>query len=97
MEGGTTFYFVTRVIGEAYEPAMEAAKGRYVRLGGGANTIREYLAARLVDHLHLATSPVLLGSGEHLLVGLDLPALAYQVTEKASSHAATHIVIRLML
>lgn len=93
MEGGTTFHFVTGGIGEAYQRAMEAARGLDVRLGGGANTIRQYLAARLVDHMHLAACPVLLGSGEHLLAGLDLPGLGYKVAEHASSDAATHIVI----
>lgn len=94
MEGGTTFQFVTGGAREAYDRAMEAAEGRDVRLGGGANTIRQYLAARLVDHMHLAVAPVLLGSGEHLLVGLDLPALGYEIVHQESSLAAAHIVIR---
>lgn len=75
MDGGTTFHFVTGGIREAYDRAMEAAKNKDVRLGGGAKTIRQYLAARLVDSMHLAVGPVLLGSGEHLFAGLDLPAL----------------------
>jgi dihydrofolate reductase len=94
MEGGTTFHFVTGGVVEAYERATNAASGQDVRLGGGANTIRQYLAARLVDLMHVAASPVLLGSGEHLFLGLDLPALGYTVTEHVSSRAATHIVIR---
>lgn len=94
MKGGTTFHFVTGGIEEAYERATAAAEGQDVRLGGGAHTIRQYLAARLVDHMHLAASPVLLGSGELLLVGLDLRALGYEVAEQVSSRAATHIVIR---
>ncbi|MEK6702257.1 MAG: dihydrofolate reductase family protein [Planctomycetota bacterium] len=94
MDGGTTFYFVTGGIKEAYDRAMEGAKGKDVRLGGGANTIRQYLAARLVDHMHLAAGPVLLGSGEHLLVGLDLPALGYEISHQANSRATAHIVIR---
>jgi dihydrofolate reductase len=94
MQGGTTFQFVTGGIREAYDRAMEGAKGKDVRLGGGASTIRQYLTARLVDHMHLAVSPVLLGAGEHLLVGLDLPALGYEVSHHESSDAAAHIVIR---
>jgi len=94
MEGGTTFHFVTGGIREAYGRAMDGAKGKDVRLGGGANTIRQYLAAGLVDHMHLAVSPVLLGAGEHLLVGLDLPALGYEIASQESSRAATHLVIR---
>lgn len=94
MDGGTTFQFVTGGIREAYDRAMEVAKGKDVRLGGGANTIRQYLAARLVDHIHPAISPVLLGAGEHLLVGLDLPGLGYEIARQESSHAAAHIVIR---
>lgn len=94
MQGGTTFHFVTGGIREAYDLAMSSANGQDVRLGGGACTIRQYLAARLVDHLHLAVSPVLLGTGEPLLAGLDLPALGYEIAEQQSSHAATHLVIR---
>ena len=67
MEGGTTFHFVTDGILEALRRATEAAGGKDVRLGGGVSTIRQYLQDRLVDEMHLAISPVLLGSGEHLL------------------------------
>lgn len=94
MNGGTTFHFVTGGIREAYDRAMDAAKGKDVRLGGGASTIRQYLSARLIDHMHLAVSPLLLGGGEHLLVGLDLPALGYEIAQHAGSPAVTHIVIR---
>jgi len=93
MKGGTTFHFVTEGIGEALERAKQAAGPRDILLGGGADTIRQYLRARLVDLMHFAISPVLLGSGEHLLSGLDLPALGYRITENVSSEAATHIVI----
>jgi dihydrofolate reductase len=93
MAGGTTFHFVTEGIEEALRRAKGAAGSRDVRLGGGVETIRQYLRARLVDELHLAISPVLLGSGEHLLSGLDLPALGYQVTEHVASEAATHVVL----
>jgi dihydrofolate reductase len=93
MEGGTTFHFVTDGIEEALRRAKQAAGTKDVRLGGGTETIRQYLRARLVDEMHLAISPVLLGSGEHLFAGLDLLALGYQVKERATSETATHIVV----
>jgi dihydrofolate reductase len=93
MEGGTTFQFVTEGIHAALERATEAAKGQDVRLGGGVATIREYLRAGLVDEVHLAISPVLLGSGENLLAGIDLPRLGYQRTEHRSTEQATHVVL----
>ena len=92
MEGGTTFEFVTEGIHAALERATEAAKGQDVRLGGGVATIREYLRAGLVDEVHLAISPVLLGSGENLLVGMDLPRLGYQRSEQPLTEQATHVV-----
>jgi dihydrofolate reductase len=94
MAGGTTFHFVTGGIHEALERAREVAGPKDIRVGGGVETIRQYLRARLVDEMHLAISPVLLGSGEHLLTGLDLPALGYQVVEHASSEAAMHLVFK---
>ena len=93
MDGGTTFHFVTDGIEEALRRARAAAGGADVRLGGGAATIRQYLRARLVDELHLAISPVLLGSGESLLEGVDLSALGYRITEHVPSAAAMHLVI----
>ena len=93
MEGGTTFHFVTGGIAEALERARQAAGDRDVCLGGGVATVRQYLQAGLVDEIHLAIAPVLLGSGEHLLSGLDLPALGYRVTEHAASKGATHVVL----
>lgn len=93
MEGGTTFHFVTDGIQAALERAREAAGERDIRLGGGVATVRQYLAAGLVDELHLAISPVLLGRGEHLLAGLDLPSLGYRCTEHAASERATHVVL----
>ena len=92
MEGGTTFHFVTGGIHEALERATEAAAGRDVRLGGGVATIRAYLREGLVDKVHLAISPVLLGSGEHLLSGIDLVKLGYDCTEHAATERATHVV-----
>jgi len=93
MEGGTTFHFVTGGIREALERARKAAGERDVRLGGGPATIRQYLAEGLVDELHLAIAPVLLGSGEPLLAGLDLRALGYACTRHVASERATHVVL----
>jgi dihydrofolate reductase len=93
MEGGTVFHFVTEGIEAALERARAAAGARDVRLLGGAATLRQYLQAGLVDEMHLAVSPILLGSGEHLLAGLDLPALGYACTECVPSAKATHYVI----
>jgi dihydrofolate reductase len=92
MEGGTTFHFVTDGIHAALKQANEAAAGRDVRVGGGVATIREYLQAGLIDEMHLAVSPVLLGSGESLLAGIDLLKLGYRRTQHVPSQAATHVV-----
>jgi dihydrofolate reductase len=93
MEGGTTFYFVTEGIRAALDRAREAAKGKDVRIGGGASTVRQYLRERLIDELHVAVSPVLLGAGEPLFEGLNLPALGYKCTQHVASPRATHIVL----
>jgi len=90
MEGGTIFHFVTEGIHAALERAQAAAGHQDIRLLGGVATIRQYLQARLVDEMHLAASPVLLGSGEHLLTGLDLPKLGYKCTESVPSPKAVH-------
>jgi dihydrofolate reductase len=94
MKGGTTFYFVTDGIQSAYEQARAAANGKDVRLGGGVATVREFLQAGLVDEMHLAISPVLLGSGESLFAGLDLNAMGFRCTEHVPTAAATHVVLR---
>lgn len=94
MEGGTTFRFITDGIQAALARATEAAAGRDVRLGGGVSAIRQYLQAGLVDEMHLAIAPVLLGSGEHLLSGIDLTALGYCRVEHVPSANATHVVLR---
>lgn len=93
MEGGTTFHFVTDGIHAALKRAREAAGGLDVRVGGGPATIRQYLQAGLVDQLHIAISPVVLGSGESLFAGLDLLKLGYQCTERATSPSALHLVL----
>ena len=94
MEGGTTFHFVTGGIHEALERAREAAGDRDIRLGGGVATVRQYLQAGLIDELHLAVRPVLLGTGEHLLGGIDLRALGYECAETVAGERATHVFIR---
>ncbi len=93
MQGGTTFHFVTGGIEEALKRARDAAATRDVRLGGGVETIRQYLRAGLVDSLHLAMVPTVLGSGEPLWAGLDLARLGYGVAESRHSHAVMHVRI----
>jgi dihydrofolate reductase len=93
MEGGTVFHFVTDGIEAALDRARTAARGKDVRVGGGAATIRQYLQAGLLDEMHLAISPILLGQGEPLLDGMDLPALGYRVKEHVSTEAAMHLVV----
>lgn len=94
MKGGTTFHFVTEGIQAALTRALEAADGKDVRIGGGVSTIRQYLAAQLIDEMHLVYSPVLLGTGEPLLDGMNLPALGYEVSEKTFSEVAMHVIIK---
>jgi dihydrofolate reductase len=94
MEGGTTFRFVTGGIHEALDQARQAANGKDVRIGGGADTIRQYLRDRLIDELHIAIAPILLGRGERLFEALDMHKLGYEVVEFAASEKATHIVLR---
>ncbi len=93
MDGGTTFHFVTDGTEAALKQAAEAADGRDVRLGGGVATIRQYLSAGLIDEMHVAISPVLLGSGEHLFAGIDLPKLGYRCAEHVATANATHVVL----
>jgi dihydrofolate reductase len=93
MKGGTVFHFVTDGISTALRQAHEAAQGKDVRLGGGVSTIRQYLQAGLIDEMHLAISPVLLGAGENLLSGIDLVALGFTVTERVATEAALHVVL----
>lgn len=94
MEGGTTFHFVTGGIHDALERAREASGGRDVRIGGGASTIQQYLRAGLIDELHIAIAPVVLGRGERLFDGVDLRALGYECVEYVASAKATHVVLR---
>lgn len=92
MEGGTVFHFVTGGIHEALARAREAAAGKDVRLGGGVATIQQYLRAGLVDEIHFAIAPVLLGRGEHFFGDLDLPALGFERSEHVATAHATHLV-----
>ena len=93
MEGGTTFHFVTEGIDVALALAREAAGGKDVRVGGGVSVIQQYLRRRLIDEMHLAIAPVLLGAGERLFEGVDLPALGYACTRHEQSRLATHVII----
>ena len=93
MEGGTTFHFVTDGIESASRQARSACQGRDIRVGGGAQTIRQYLRAGLIDDLHLVISPVLLGTGESLLAGIDLPRLGYRCVRQVPGVRATHVVL----
>ncbi len=94
MEGGTTFHFVTGGIREALDRAREAAAGRDVRIGGGPATIRQYLGEGLIDELHIAIAPVVLGRGQSLFEGLDVRALGYECGEFVASEKAAHVVLR---
>ncbi len=94
MNGGTTFHFVTGGIREALDRAREAAAEKDVRIGGGASTIQQYLREGLIDELHIAISPVVLGRGELLFKGVDLRALGYGCVEFVKSEKATHFVLR---
>ncbi|HJV71352.1 dihydrofolate reductase family protein [Ideonella sp.] len=93
MEGGTTFHFVTDGIYAALERAREAAAGKDIRIGGGVATVRQYLQAGLIDEMHLAIAPILLGRGEALFAGLDLAAMGFECTEHAAMPLATHVVL----
>ncbi len=93
MEGGTTFHFVTEGMAAALERARHAAGSKDVRLGGGANVIRQCLRERLIDEMHVVIAPILLGAGEPLFEGLDLVDLGYACTQHAASPRATHVVL----
>jgi len=93
MEGGTVFHFVTDGIHAALDRARASAKGKDIRIGGGVATIRQYLEAGLVDQMHIAVSPVLLGRGEQLLGGIDLAALGFRVGEQVATQKAVHYVL----
>jgi dihydrofolate reductase len=93
MKGGTTFHFVTGGIHEALERAKQAARGKDIRIGGGVSTVRQYLEAALIDEMHLAISPTLLGRGEALFAGIDLDAAGFRCTEHVATEHALHVVL----
>lgn len=93
MEGGTVFHFVTDGIHAALDRARASAGGKDVRIGGGVATIRQYLEADLIDEMHLAISPILLGKGEHLFAGIDTARLGFRTTEHVPTENATHVVL----
>ncbi|MEP7456413.1 dihydrofolate reductase family protein [Phyllobacterium sp. SB3] len=93
MEGGTTFFFITEGIETALEQAKAAAGNDDVKIGGGVSTVRQYLQAGLIDELHLAISPIVLGIGEAMFTGIDLPRLGFNLTERIVTEHATHIVL----
>ena len=94
MQGGTDFHFVTDGVASALAQAKAVAGGRDIRIGGGAFTVRQFLQAQLIDELHLAVRPILLGSGENLWQGLDMRALGYKVHEVVQGERATHVMVR---
>ena len=94
MEGGTTFHFVTEGIHHALKKAFDSANGKDVRIGGGVNVIKQYLKEKLIDEMHIAISPVLLGSGENLFSGINLPSLGYKCMEQTATENATHFIIK---
>lgn len=93
MEGGTTFHFITGGIEEALKQAKEVAEDLDIKIGGGVSTVRQYLQAGLIDELHFVMSPVVLGRGEAMFAGIDLPALGFRVTEHVTTESATHVVL----
>ena len=93
MENDTTFHFVTEGIHHALDLARRAAAGKDIRIGGGAETIRQYLREGLVDEMHFAISPVMLGEGERLFEGSDLRALGYKCSQFVATDKATHVVL----
>jgi len=93
MEGGTVFHFAIGGTQEALQRARKAAGDLDIQLVGGVSTVRQYLAARLIDEMHVAIAPILLGTGEHLFAGIDLPALGYACTQHMATPAATHVVL----
>jgi dihydrofolate reductase len=94
MKGGTTFHFVTDGIEAALRRAKEAAKEKDVRIGGGVATVQQYLRARLIDELHLAFRPILMGSGESLFSGIDMRELGYRCTGHVATESALHVTLK---
>jgi len=93
MKGGTTFHFITGGIHVAMQEARKVTNGKDIRIGGGVSTIRQFLQAGYIDEIHIAVSPVFLGSGEHLFSGLDMSALGFNKVQKINGEEATHIIL----
>ena len=93
MEGGTVFHFVSEGIEAALDQAKAVAGNLDVKIGGGVSTVRQYLQAGLIDELHFAIAPVVLGRGEAIFYGVDMPGLGFRVTEHAATGRATHVVL----
>ncbi len=94
MAGGTTFHFITDGIEFALRQALDAAKGKDIRIGGGVSTVQQYLRARVIDAMHLAVAPVFLGAGENLFAGLDLRTLGYACVDRVSTPGAVHLTVQ---
>jgi dihydrofolate reductase len=94
MAGGTDFYFVTDGIHSALEQAKAACGGLDIRLGGGVDTIRQYLIAGLIDELHLAIRPVFMGTGENLFQGINVDKLGYECVDFIPGEQAVHAILR---
>lgn len=94
MKGGTTFHFITDGIESALEKAKKVTGGKDIRIGGGALTIRQFLQAGLIDEMHIAFSPIFLGTGEPLFSGIDLPKLGFTNWQTTYGEAATHLVLK---
>jgi dihydrofolate reductase len=97
MEGGTSFYFVTDGIESALEMAKEKAAGKDIRLGGGVETVKQYLNAKLLDEMHIAIAPVLLNSGENLFKDVNLKKLGYSCNDFTPSEKATHLIFKKLM
>jgi dihydrofolate reductase len=93
MDGGTTFHFITDGIEAALHAARKTAGQKDIKIGGGVETVRQYIRAGHVDEIHLAVAPVVLGQGEALFDGIDLRSLGYRTAEHVPTERATHVVL----
>ncbi|MBL7699050.1 MAG: dihydrofolate reductase [Chitinophagaceae bacterium] len=94
MKGGTVFHFITEGIDSALEKAKKAADGKDIRIGGGVSTVRQFLQKGYIDEMHIAFSPVVLGSGENLFAGLDLPKMGFTDIQTTYGKGALHAIMR---
>ena len=91
MEGGTTFHFLDATAAEALATARDAAGGKDVRIGGGPTLVRDFLAAGLVDHMHLVQVPIVLGRGVRLWDGLESLEDGYDIETVSTPSGVTHL------